>query len=152
MKYKGIELKEVTEPQLFDPPKDMFVWDDNDDDDESWSPSQASVCAIVRHREYPVITVGAYYRHCAYYPEPKPVTYRELARWLAEGNGEVNDDLNDEGAIHTSQYYWKGQENDAVGDSIRVRKWDDTEWHKPTREYLGLEDCPMCGRKLVETK
>ena len=27
MKYKGIELKEVTKPQLFDPPKKMFVWD-----------------------------------------------------------------------------------------------------------------------------
>lgn len=27
MKYKGIELKEVTEPQLFDPPKKMLVWE-----------------------------------------------------------------------------------------------------------------------------
>lgn len=25
-------------------------------------------------------------------------------------------------------------------------------WHKPTMEYLGLEDCPMCGRKLTEDK
>ena len=27
MEYKGIELKEVTEPQLFNPPKRMLVWD-----------------------------------------------------------------------------------------------------------------------------
>lgn len=27
MEYKGIELKEVTEPQLFNPPKKMLVWD-----------------------------------------------------------------------------------------------------------------------------
>jgi hypothetical protein len=23
---------------------------------------------------------------------------------------------------------------------IKVRKWDDTEWHEPTVEYMGLED------------
>ena len=27
-----------------------------------------------------------------------------------------------------------------VDESLSVRKWDDTEWHKPTREYIGLKD------------
>ena len=31
-------------------------------------------------------------------------------------------------------------ENSPVSDSVLVRKWGDKEWHKPTREYLGLED------------
>ena len=31
-------------------------------------------------------------------------------------------------------------ENEALDESFTVRKWDDTEWHKPTREYIGLED------------
>ena len=25
-------------------------------------------------------------------------------------------------------------------EKMLVRKWEDTEWHSPTREYLGLED------------
>lgn len=137
MKYKGIELKEITEPQIFDPPKKMLVWDSYE------SITELDVYAIVSRKDFPVICENSTWKHCAEIPkvpELKLVTYRELARWLAEGNGEVNDDLNDEGAIYTSQCYWKGQENDAVGDSLRVRKWDDTEWHKPTMEYLGLED------------
>lgn len=135
MKYKGIELKEVTEPQLFDTPKKMLVWDVYNE-----CPSTAKVCAIINRYDNRVITENAAWRHCAEIPEAKLATYRELARWLAEGNGEVNDELNDEGAIYTQLFYNKGRENDFVGDSIHVRKWTDTEWHEPTREYLGLED------------
>ena len=134
MKYKGIELKEITEPQLFNPPKKMFVWD------SCANIVELKVYAIASREQFPVICENSNWKHCAEIPESKPVTYRELARWLAEGNGEVKDDVNDEGAIYTSQVYWKGQENDSVVDSIYVRKWDNTEWHKPTREYLGLED------------
>lgn len=137
MKYKGIELKKVTEPQIFDPPKKMLVWDSYE------SITELDVYAIVSRKDFPVICENSTWRHCAEIPkvaESKPVTYRELARWLAEGNGEVKDDLNDEGAIYTSQFYWKGQENDSVEDSIYVRKWDHNAWYKPTREYLGLED------------
>lgn len=138
MNYKGIELKEVTEPQLFGPPKKMLVWD-------SYSNVvELEVYAIVSRKYFPVICENTMWQHCAEIPEvpeSKPVTYRELARWLAKGNGEVNDELDDdECAIYTQQFYWKGRENDTVGDSLNVRKWDDTEWHKPTREYLGLED------------
>ena len=137
MEYKGIELKEVTEPQLFDPPKKMLVWGRYE------RITELDVYAIVGRKDFPVICENSTWQHCAEIPEvqeSKPVTYRELERWLAEGNGEVKDDLNDEGAIYTSQVYWKGQENNSVEDSIYVRKWDNTEWHKPTREYLGLED------------
>lgn len=138
MNYKGIELKEVTEPHLFDPPKKMLVWGRYE------SITELDVYAIVSRKDFPVICENTMWQHCAEIPEvpeSKPVTYRELARWLAKGNGEVNDELDDdECAIYTQQFYWKGRENDTVGDSLNVRKWDDTEWHKPTREYLGLED------------
>ena len=136
MKYKGIELKEVTEPQIFDPPKKMLVWGRYE------SITELDVYAIVSRKDFPVICETSTWRHCAEIPEvteSELVTYRELARWLAKGNGEVKLD-DDEGAIYTHLFYWKGRENDAVGDSLNVRKWDDTEWHKPTREYLGLED------------
>lgn len=134
MKYNGIELEEVTKPQIFDPPKKMLVWGRYE------CINELDVYAIVSRKDFPVICENSTWRHCAEIPEAKLATYRELARWLAEGNGEVNDELNDEGAIYTQLFYCKGRENDFVGDSIHVRKWTDTEWHEPTREYLGLED------------
>lgn len=134
MKYKGIELKEVTEPQLFDPPKKMLVWD-------SYSNVvELDVYAIVNRGEdsFPVICKYSTWKHCAEIPESKskPVTYRELARWLAEDNGEVMWS----NAVYTEWSYINDDENKAINESLSVRKWDDTEWHKPTREYLGLED------------
>ena len=133
MEYKGIELKEVTEPQLFDPPKKMLVWENCE------NMIELNVYAIVSRKDFPVICENTTWRHCAEIPkvpESKPVIYRELVRWLSEGNGEVNDD----GVVYSNYYYYTYQENNPINDSILVRKWYDTEWHKPTREYLGLED------------
>lgn len=130
MKYKGIELKEVTEPQLFNPPKKMFVWD------SCANIVELKVYAIASREQFPVICENSNWKHCAEIPESKTVTYRELARWLAKGNGEVNN----ANTICQNWNYWVSQENNIVKDSLSVRKWDDIEWHKPTREYLGLED------------
>ena len=132
MKYKGIELKEVTGPQFFNPPKKMLVWDHYGDVVE------LKVYAIVNRGadSSPVICQYTTWKHCAEIPESKPVTYRELARWLSEGNGEVKDD----DVVYSNCNYYNYQENNPIKDSLFVRKWDDTEWHKPTREYLGLKD------------
>ena len=134
MEYKGIELKEVTEPKVFDPPKKMLVWDGNDE-----CPAADNVYAITSRKDFRVITENSTWQHCAEIPEvpeSKLVTYRELARWLAKGNGEVKDD----DVVYSNWNYYNDQENNPIKDSLLVRKWDDTEWHKPTREYLGLED------------
>ena len=131
MEYKGIELKEVTEPKIFDPPKKMLVWDGNDG-----CPAAVNVYAIVNRKDFRVITENSTWQHCAEIPEQKKVTYRELARWLAEGNGEAK-------VVKTVFIHWtyvETEANDNVGENVSVRKWDDTEWHKPTREYLGLDD------------
>lgn len=133
MKYKGIELKEVTEPQLFDPPKKMLVWGRYE------CITELDVYAIVSRKDFPVICENSTWRHCAEIPEvteSKLVTYRELARWLSEGNGEVMWANN----VLSIWNYSTDDENKAIDESLSVRKWDDTEWHKPTREYLGLED------------
>lgn len=129
MKYKGIELKEITEPQLFNPPKPMLVWDSDEE-----LPVELNVCAIVARDGFRVITERSAWRHCAEIPEIL-ATYRELARWLSGGNGEV---LNGNTCCPNWNYH-RIQENDSVSETMLVRKWDDTEWHKPTREYLGLE-------------
>ena len=133
MKYKGIEQKEVTEQQIFNPPKLMLVWNDITDIVE------LNVYAIVNRKDYPVICKNSNWRHCAEIPEApeqKPVTHRELARWVAEGNGEIKN----ENSVCPNWNYWVEKENKAISDRLLVRKWDETEWHKPTRDYLGLED------------
>ncbi len=131
MKYKGIELEEITEPQSFNQPKPMLVWDSDEK-----CPCVLNVCAIVKREDFRVITERSAWRHCAEIPEPKPVTFRELSRWLAEGKGEVN-------CSNTCCQNWNysiKNENEPLSEKFSVRKWSDTEWHKPTREYLGLED------------
>ena len=132
MEYKGIELKEVTEPQFFNPPKKMLVWDHYGDVVE------LKVYAVVNRGadSFPVICQYSTWKHCAEIPESNPVTYRELARWLTEGNGEVMWANN----VLSNWNYSTDEENKALDESLSVRKWNDTEWHKPTREYLGLED------------
>ena len=133
MKYKGIELKEVTEPQLFNPPKKMLVWG------RYKSITELYVYAIVSREDFPVICENTTWRHCAEIPavtELELVTYRELAHWLAKGNGEVMWANN----VLSNWNYSTDEESKALDESLSVRKWDDTEWHKPTREYLGLED------------
>lgn len=132
MKYKGIELTEVTEPQLFDPPKKMLVWDNYDK-------VKLDVYAIVSRKEFPVICETSTWQHCAEIPdvsESEQVTYRELARWIANGNGEVKS----ANTVFANWNYYVESENKSIPNHFSVRKWDDTEWHKPTREYLGLED------------
>lgn len=133
MKYKGIELKEITEPQIFNPPRMMFVWDNGNE-----KFGKLEVIAIVSGRDYPVISKYSTWHHCAEIPESKPVTYRELSRWLAEGKGQFLR-KNRTKFVYTDIFYEDNMADDPVEDAFLVRKWDDTEWHKPTREYLGLE-------------
>ena len=133
MEYKGIELKEITEPQLFDPPKKMLVWG------RYKNITELNVYAIVGRKDFPVICENSTWRHCAEIPkvpELELVTYRELSRWIAEGNGEVKYS----NTVLTNWNYSINDENKFVSENFSVRKWDDTEWHKPTRGYLGLED------------
>ena len=130
MKYKGIELKEVTEPQFFNPPKKMLVWDN------CGNTVELNVCAIVSRKDFPVICENTTWKHCAEIPESKLVTYRELSRWIAEGNGEVKYS----NTVLTNWNYSINDENKVVSENFSVRKWDDTEWNKPTREYFGQED------------
>ena len=133
MEYKGIELKEVTEPQLFDPPKKMLVWGRYE------GITELDVYAIVSRKDFPVICENSTWQHCAEIPkvtESELVTYRELSRWIAEGNGEVKYS----NTVLTNWNYSINDENKFVSENFSVRKWDGTEWHKPTREYFGLED------------
>ena len=137
MKYKGIELKEFTseKPVLFDPPRKMLLWNDNDE-----TPTEKDVLAFIPNRYHKVIEQQFLYRHCAEIPEVMchRATNRELAKWLALGNGQYQVSGGD--WIWTEHHYNNGQDDDACSKFIKVRKWCDKEWHEPTLEYLGLED------------
>lgn len=142
--YNGMELEEVTEPQIFDPPKRMMVWDN------SANIKTAIVAAILPGVGFPVTTIDkdgiiqAFYLHCAEIhelPKPRRATNRELARWLAQGNGEVWHGWH--GIMSTYFDYDMSKADSPVKDEgdtiIKVRKWSDNEWHEPTVEYLGID-------------
>lgn len=133
MKYKGIELKEITTSQIFDPPKEMLVWNCGYS-----TPFKVTVHAIVASKTFPVIAKEGDYQYCAEIPEestPRRATNRELARWCAQGNGENTDGC----WVYHVHCYPKAAENNEVSESIVVRKWNDVDWHEPTVDYMGIE-------------
>lgn len=76
--------------------------------------------------------------------EPKEeelCTSKELAQWLAQGNGFwcwCNDDWNK--ACFTRFDFLEIDRDEVVRPGVYlIRKWDDDEWRNPTREYMGLK-------------
>ena len=138
--YNGMELEEVTTPQIFDPPRKCVVWDD-----DSLSPGESSVIAIFPESaqlKCNVMDLYLYrYQHCAILPDPpKPrrATWLEVARWCATGNGLVYD--TDRDKIDTGIMFKPSNEHEPIVDEIKVRKWSDTEWHEPDVDYLEVAD------------
>ena len=130
MEYNGIELKEITTSQIFDPPKEMLVWDYVDS-----APFKMPVHAIVASKTFPVIAEEGDYQYCAEIPETPRVTNRELSKWLAKGRGECR---NQNGLVSNYCVYDETESDEAVPSYIRVRRWDDNEWHEPT-VYMCIE-------------
>lgn len=135
MKYKGIELKEITKPQVFDPPKEMLVWDDCG----CVEPAIEFVYAVVRTKEGTLQVIGDWrWQHCAEIPEePKPrrATNRELANWLAKGKGQILGTK-----ISTIYDYDAGvADNGEVPQFFKVRKWEDIGWHEATVDYMEIK-------------
>lgn len=78
--------------------------------------------------------------------EETPVTNKELALWLAQGNGQIyhHDDSGFRTEVKTIYIYHQDEDNcDCTVNQYlqcKIRKWGDTEWVTPTREYMGLEE------------
>lgn len=67
-----------------------------------------------------------------YEEPPKPrMTYRQLAEWLAKGNGEYADSYVFKIAYFTYSYAVEDKDI-AVADIIKIRPWDSEEWVEPT--------------------
>ncbi len=142
--YNGMELEEVTEPQIFDPTKKCVCWND----EFPLNKSEAYVAAILPvssnwiHRVFvrQQNDTPGIYSHCALlpdHPKPRRATNRELSRWLAQGNGEC---LGSQDDADTAWNYPMECSNAPLREGAKVRKWSDHEWYEPTVDYMGLED------------
>lgn len=134
--YKGMELQSIDECKVFEEPQEMLVWNPNYS-----GPIEKMVCAIIPYRSSgSVITTCGAYMYCAEIPKkpaPRRATNRELAKWLAQGNGEIFLEGTNF-AVSTQHVYSRGIEDELCGEHYVVRKWDDTEWHEPDVAYMGL--------------
>lgn len=66
----------------------------------------------------------------------KRMTNRQLAMWLAKGNGEVTMKEEEAWPVGHHFSYDKINANEPIPASIRVRKWDSEEWVEPTIDLL----------------
>ena len=66
------------------------------------------------------------------------MTNRQLAEWLAKGKGEYT--LNIASRVFSDKSYSKADGDCLVHDGILIRRWNDTEWVKPTKAIYE-EDC-----------
>ena len=143
--YNGIELEEVTEPQIFDPPKKCVVFDSYEEEKSvirnvvavlpaSFNKGVGMQSVITEEKQY--------WKHCAILPEkpaPRMATNRELARWLAQGNGEWCNCIGDISRAAIEWWYDQGH-SETKANNVFVRKWEDTEWHTPDVEYMSIEE------------
>lgn len=84
--------------------------------------------------------------------KPRRATNRELSKWLGQGHGEyiyqvdlanytyTYDDMSKVNiASNTYTYDGISGEKNEVPSYVKVRKWEDADWHEPTVDYMGIE-------------
>lgn len=60
--------------------------------------------------------------------KPRRMTNRELAKWLAQGNGQWKGSSC---GIWLGMSYSYTRDDKKVPDDIMIRGWDEAEWHEP---------------------
>ena len=72
---------------------------------------------------------------CEGFKEPKKrrMTYRELAKWVAQGNGQVKD-IDCSTITARGVMYDDGDDDKGCPDRLLIRGWDETEWCEPIVE------------------
>lgn len=90
------------------------------------------------------------------------VTNLELAQWLAQGNGQVRIPLYSDvpifggtSIVADTHYVYIGKDTDYPEKEydypVQVRKWGDSDWHEPTRDYMYM-DMPLNENVSTETQ
>lgn len=57
--------------------------------------------------------------------------------WLAQGNGVCRYCPGSK--VQSYAEYYEDKANYKCNSSLRVRKWEDFDWHEPTADYMGLD-------------
>lgn len=71
---------------------------------------------------------------CYRVKEEQRATKRDLAQWLARGNGEY---LSPYSLTWFAQYtYTDGKEDEELEEGMLVRRWEEASGHEPTKQYL----------------
>ena len=69
--------------------------------------------------------------------ENRQVTILDFMQWLAQGKGMAKREGDSESHCYTSMDAPKESElNSLLSSKIRIRRWDDSEWHIPTLDYM----------------
>lgn len=63
------------------------------------------------------------------------LTNKELAMWLSKGNGQMMRESNEMITLTCTYYYSTSSGNRIPYMDIKVRKWEDEEWHDATYNY-----------------
>lgn len=137
MKYNGHLLNAITKPQVFDPPKEMLVWDNDYDKPEKemvWCIAPPAI-----YKVFPVLGTKGSYKNCAEIPKPKRATYLQLAEYLAKGNGMWK--IRNTTTILSHFPLSEESLDEEVRDHVVIRPFGTgtKEWIEPTLENMGME-------------
>lgn len=141
VKYK--DLEDMQTAHVANLPKKMLLWDDDGEPPKERVvttiaiDNEGNAFAIARPEKGTGVIIWPHFAEIPEKPAPRRATNRELARWLAQGNGQRMDKYDK--YVHILFNYNACDENEPVSDEYLVRKWDDTEWHAPTIDYMGIE-------------
>lgn len=150
VKYKDMELEDMQTAHVANLPKKMLLWDDDGEPPKERVvttiaiDNEGSAFAIARPEKGTGVIIWPHFAEIPEKPAPRRATNRELARWLAQGNGECILERTAGMADH-KWIYEDGCEDepangyDSSDNELKVRKWSDTEWHEPDVEYMGIE-------------
>lgn len=102
---------------------------------ESWHDISESDIADIKY-----IGLSWFDDDCEYRIKPgsNRMTYRQLAEWLAKGNGQQSSTMCSVG--YTFQEVIEKEENKEVPADYKIRRWDSDEWIEPALDVY-LEDC-----------
>lgn len=148
------ELKEMTIQAWAGEPFDAYVTDE--ESAVITNPCIRTITGFNGAEAFPWITTsGSTYRHVypmwnkdlvekALTPEPaqRRMTNRQLAQWMAQGNGVMTYvdgstlAIEPTCGVYTYHEYSINRDADECNDTIRVQKWDSEEWVVPTADLL----------------
>ncbi len=142
--YNGMEIEEFNFPQIFKKPLKLYVWSYNQG--KICNFHETEVVAILpklpNHANIVCLDDGkvSWANNCGVLfnrISPRRATNKELAQWLAQGNGQRKDVEN---YTHVLYNYYADQDNNFVPDGIMIRKWGDSAWRFPTIDYMGIKE------------